>query len=124
MKGKLSMLVILVVLGTGSVSAKNKSEKFEVKGNCGLCEKRIEKAALSTEGVSRADWNKDTKMMDLVFDDRKTDLQKVETAIARAGYDTPMQKASDEAYDKLPGCCKYDRGDKDMMMDMGACEKQ
>ncbi len=95
MKGKLSMLVILVVLGAGSVFAKSKSEKFEVKGNCESCESRIEKAALSVEGVSKADWNKDTKMMELAFEDSKTDLKKVETAIARAGYDTPMQKASD-----------------------------
>ena len=122
MKGKLSMLVILVILGTGNVFAKSKTEKFEVKGNCESCEKRIETAALSVEGVSKADWNKDTKMMDLVMDDSKTDVMQVETAIAKAGHDTPMQKASDEAYGKLPGCCQYDRSEK-MKKDDTGCEK-
>ena len=74
------------------------------------------------EGVSKADWNKDTKMMDLVMDDSKTDVMQVETAIAKAGYDTPMQKASDEAYGKLPGCCQYDRSEK-MKKDGTGCEK-
>jgi hypothetical protein len=30
-------------------------------------------------------------------------------AIADAGHDTPMHKAKDEVYEKLPACCKYDR---------------
>ena len=30
-------------------------------------------------------------------------------AIAKAGHDTDMHKASKEVYDKLPACCKYDR---------------
>ena len=109
MKTKVLMLATLMMMGAGSLFAKDKTEKFEVKGNCGMCEKRIEKAALSVDGVSKADWNKETKMMELVLDDSKTDVHKAQMAIAKAGYDTKMHKASDEAYDKLPGCCKYDR---------------
>ena len=48
-------------------------------------------------------------MMTVVFDAAKTDAQKVEIAIATIGHDTQTQKASDEAYNKLPSCCKYDR---------------
>ena len=29
--------------------------------------------------------------------------------IEKAGHDTDMHKASDDVYDKLPGCCKYYR---------------
>jgi len=36
---------------------------------------------------------------------------KFKVAIAKVGYDTPHHKASTEVYDKLPGCCKYDRDD-------------
>ena len=50
------------------VFAADKTEKFEVKGNCGMCEKRIEKAALSVDGVLAADWDKETKMIDVKFD--------------------------------------------------------
>ena len=30
-------------------------------------------------------------------------------AVAKVGHDTDMHKATDEAYNKLPSCCKYDR---------------
>jgi copper chaperone CopZ len=109
MKTKVLSLVEMFVFGTFMVFAADKTEKFKVKGNCGMCEKRIEKAALSVDGVSSADWNKESKMMKVVFDNSKTDVHKVHMAIAKAGHDTEMHKAKDEVYNKLPGCCKYDR---------------
>lgn len=86
-------------------------KKFEVKGNCGMCESRIEKAALAVDGVSKADWNQETKMLEVSFDESKTSVNKVQIAIADAGHDTPMHKATNEVYKALPGCCKYDRTD-------------
>jgi mercuric ion binding protein len=74
-----------------------------------MCKARIEKAAKSVEGVQSADWELKTKMITVKFDPAKTDLHKIHMAIAAAGHDTDMHKASDEAYDKLPACCKYDR---------------
>jgi periplasmic mercuric ion binding protein len=107
MKTKVLSLAALFLLGAVSVFAGNKTEKIEVKGNCGMCEKRIEKAALGVDGVSKADWNKETKQMELVFDDTKTDLDKVEVAIAKVGHDTPKHKAPDAVYKAFPECCLY-----------------
>ena len=109
MKTKVMSLVVMFVFGTFMVFAADKSEKFKVKGNCGMCEKRIEKAALSVDGVSKADWSKETKKLEVVFDDAKSDVHKVHMAVAKVGHDTEMHKAKDEVYNKLPGCCKYDR---------------
>jgi periplasmic mercuric ion binding protein len=109
MKTKVLSLVAMFVLGTFTVFAGEKTEKFKVKGNCGMCEKRIEKAANSVDGVSTADWDKESKMIEVAFDDEKTDVHKVHKAIAKAGHDTKMHKAKDEVYSELPGCCKYDR---------------
>lgn len=100
---------VMALMGTQKGFAANKSEKFKVSGNCEMCEKRIEKAALGVTGVAKADWNKDTKEMTVNFDDAKTSLDKVEAAIAKAGHDTPLHKADAKTYDALPGCCKYDR---------------
>ncbi|MGF7138888.1 heavy-metal-associated domain-containing protein [Roseimarinus sediminis] len=111
MKTKILSLVSVFLLGTSMVFAQAKTEKFEVKGNCGMCEKRIEKAAKTVEGVSLADWNKENKMLELSFDESKTTLHKVQMVIAKAGHDTPMHKAKDEVYNKLPDCCKYDRSE-------------
>jgi copper chaperone CopZ len=109
MKTKILSLVTMFLLGAMVVFAKDKSEKFLVNGKCEMCEKRIEMAALSVDGVSKADWNKETKMMEVTLNDSKTDVHKVEMAIAKVGHDTKMHKTSDEVYNELPSCCKYDR---------------
>jgi len=113
MKRRMLSLVTLFLMGTLAVFAGNKTEKVKVYGNCGSCEKRIEKAALSVDGVSKADWNKDTKMMVVTLDDSKTNVENVEKAVAKVGHDTNKFKATDEAYNDLPGCCQYDRTKED-----------
>ena len=117
MKTKVLSLVALFMFGAFAVFAGNKTEKFKVKGTCGTCETRIEKAAKAVDGVATANWDKETKMMDLAFDDSKTDVHKVEMVIANAGHDTEMHRATDKAYNKLPGCCQYERAKTDMKMD-------
>lgn len=109
MKTKGLSLVALFVLGTFTIFAANKTEKFEVSGKCGMCDTRIEKAAKSVEGVSAADWDLKTQMLEVSFDDTKTDVDKIQIAIAKVGHDTGKHKANDEVYDKLPACCKYER---------------
>ncbi len=98
-------------MGNSFLFGQNSTEKFKVYGNCGMCESRIEKAAKSVEGVSSADWNKETKMIEVTFDSSKTDLDSIHKAIAKAGHDTELYRAGDEVYDGLPGCCKYDRAE-------------
>jgi len=87
------------------------TETFKVWGNCGMCKKTIEKS-LKVKGVSSAKWNKDTKMITVVFDSKVINLATIHKKIARAGYDTEMETASDEVYNKLHGCCQYDRKTK------------
>lgn len=103
-------LLGMFLIGTMTLFAGTKTEKIKVNGNCDMCKAKIEKAAKSVSGVSKAEWNKDTKVMTLEFDSDKTTGQDVENAIAAVGYDTQSKKASDASYGKLPGCCKYDRG--------------
>lgn len=109
MKTKVLSLVSMFLLGTSMVFAQAKTEKFEVKGNCGMCESRIEKAAKSVDGVTSADWSQETKMLEVAYDESKTSVNKVQMAIAKVGHDTPMHKAKEEVYEALPGCCMYDR---------------
>lgn len=110
MKTRILSLAMVIGLSTFSLIAQSeKTESFEVAGNCGMCETRIEKAANSVEGVSSADWNKETKMMELSYNPEKSDIHKIHQAIAKVGHDTKMHKAADGVYDKLPGCCKYER---------------
>jgi mercuric ion binding protein len=81
---------------------------FGVRGNCGMCESTIEKAALSVEGVIEAAWDVDKKKIDVSYDDSKTDEMAIHNAIATSGYDTEKLMGNADAYDNLPGCCQYD----------------
>lgn len=109
------ILTGMFVLGSMTLLAQNEqSSKFKVSGKCDMCKARIEKAAKSVEGVTSADWNKETKMIEVTYDGSMTDVHKIQASIADAGHDTEMHKAGDEAYAKLPSCCKYrEDGQKD-----------
>ena len=110
MKAKiLSLLALVLITVTTTTAQTEKKESFKVAGNCGMCETRIEKAAKSVDGVVSADWDKESKMIDVKFNSEKVDIHKVHMAIAKAGHDTKMHKAENEVYNKLPGCCKYER---------------
>jgi len=109
MKARNVVLTIVLLLGVNQLKAQNETEKFRVLGKCDTCEERIEKAAKSVDGVQTADWNRKTKVIEIVFDKKKTNLHKIHMAIVKAGYDTDKHKAKSKAYHHLPGCCKFDR---------------
>lgn len=81
--------------------------KFVVKGNCGMCEARIEKAAKSIAGVTKADWDKTSKNIRVEFDEKQTSLADIKQKIAASGHDTDDIKAQTKVYENLPGCCLY-----------------
>lgn len=89
--------------------SKNKKIEFKVAGNCGMCEKRIEKAAFSVKGVKNAEWHVDDQDIHLLIDETKCSAEDVAKAIAAVGHDTGFVKAKDSVYDKLHGCCNYER---------------
>lgn len=86
----------------------SKTETFKVAGNCGSCKARIEKAA-KINGVDKADWNSNTKMLTLVYNPAKVKTDDVLKNIAAVGHDTDKFKADAKVYNKLPGCCQYER---------------
>jgi hypothetical protein len=109
-----SIAVLAVIFGTTSFAQMNdhskmaatKTETIKVSGNCDQCKARIEKAA-KIDGVSKAEWNKDTKMLSLVYDLSKVKSDDVQKKVAAVGHDTGKYKATDKAYNNLPGCCQY-----------------
>ena len=104
---KKAMLLLAAVLMFSTAEAKTVKTTFEVKGNCGMCQKRIEQAAQKVKGVTSARWNKTTNQLALDYDNKQTSPEKVQQAIAAAGHDCGTFKADNAVYSKLPGCCKY-----------------
>jgi|GEM_PF-199881 copper chaperone CopZ len=82
---------------------------FMVYGNCGMCERRIEGALANVKGVHSADWDMDTKVLTVQYDDAVISLDDIKKKVAEAGHDTDKFRAKDEVYSNLPGCCQYDR---------------
>lgn len=105
---------LLLVFSAFTASAQKKAdptqkkETFKVWGECGMCKKNIEKAAKDS-GATTANWDTDSKQLTITYNTTRTSNQKIQQAIAAAGYDTRDLTADNTAYDKLHECCKYDR---------------
>jgi len=109
----IAMIFLFAIVGltTQAQEKKNKNAKYtiEVNGNCEQCKKRIEKAAYSVSGVKSANWNVESHQLSLILNEDKATILDVKKAIANVGHDTDEVKATDEVYDKLHSCCKYER---------------
>ncbi len=111
---KIIILICVLFVGISTEAQKKKKNAkliLEVDGVCGMCKKRIEKAALKTKGVKFASWNVQSHELMVIIDERKTNEVKVCENLANAGHDTKKAKASKEAYDALHECCKYRNGE-------------
>ncbi len=101
-------LFVQVAFAQSTASSKVKSAQFKVLGNCGMCKKTIETAALSANATT-ASWDPKTDQLSITFKNKKSSPDAIQKAVALAGYDNAGYKANDAAYSQLPGCCQYDR---------------
>ena len=88
--------------------AQTKTETFNESGNCGMCKARIEKTAKAA-GATEASWDESTKNLTVTYSSSTTNTAKIQKEIAEVGHDNVGFKSTSEVYNKLPGCCKYDR---------------
>ena len=110
----IALMLYFAIFTTTRLNAQSKNkqtETFKVWGNCGMCEKTIEKS-LKVKGISSAEWNKDTKMITIVFNPKQITLPTIHKKIASVGYDTELETANDEVYNNLHSCCQYERKNK------------
>ncbi|WP_299012564.1 cation transporter [uncultured Polaribacter sp.] len=106
---------------------KNAKITMEVDGICGMCKTRIEKAALKTKGVKFAIWDVKSHQLNLIMDERKTDVSTVQKNIMAVGHDIVLEKgkkliAAEEAYASVHPCCKY-RDEKIVLDHEGGVKK-
>jgi len=105
----LGMMLLVAILSAQAQTNKNAKYTIEVNGNCEQCQKRIQKAAFSVAGVKTAVWSIETHKLDLTINEEKTTIDAVKNAVAKVGHDTDNVKATNEDYDNLHMCCKYER---------------
>lgn len=73
---------------------------------CDMCKKKIEDYLKYEEGVTKVAVNPKLKKTTVTYLTDRTNLENIKTAIANVGYDAEEIKATKDAYDKLPACCK------------------
>ena len=93
--------------GTEMTVANEQHALMKVGGSCEMCTGRIEKTAKDVPGVTLASYDLASEELHFHFDGTKTNVETVSKALAAAGHDTDKDKASDDVYNALPGCCKY-----------------
>ena len=109
---KIYLLILIAFISSYSFAQtqelKKKEITFKVAGNCEMCKSRIEES-LDVKGVKFAEWNQKTQMCNVIYDPRKISEEAIHQTIAKIGHDTEKEKAKDDTYDNLHGCCHYER---------------
>lgn len=110
--------LIIICLIAFTCSCKNESStqqtntvtttQFKVWGNCEMCKETIE-GALKVDGISKANWDTETKQIQVTYDSARITLDQIQKMIAASGYDTEKYKSDETAYHNLPECCQYER---------------
>jgi len=85
--------------------AKNITSRIEVKANCKICKEKIEKT-LDIPGISHADWNKETKILTVRYNDKKVSLDDIHSMISKIGYSTNKVNANTMSQAQLMKCCQ------------------
>ncbi|MEZ4738856.1 MAG: heavy-metal-associated domain-containing protein [Flavobacteriales bacterium] len=85
-----------------------KTISLRIDGDCPMCEERIERVAF-VKNEAEVDWVVETHLARVTFDSTRTSLDAIMQRVAHAGYDNELYLAPKQAYDKLPGCCQYER---------------
>ena len=110
---KILLIIGILCIGISSeAQEKNKNAKisFEVNGICEMCKERIE-STLDVKGVTFASWSEETHICNVTFNSNKISEKEIHQLLAAKGHDTPICRASDEAYNNLHHCCHYVRKD-------------
>lgn len=113
---RLFSLTALLAAVTTITFAQSKTSSFQVSGNCGMCKTRIEKAAKEA-GATDAKWEASTQELTVTYSSTTTNDAKIQEKIAAVGHDNAGFKATMDVYNKLPGCCKYDKAAASDKMD-------
>lgn len=113
MKRTICTLILAMFTGMVTLLAQslNTSEiQFVTLGNCAICKIRIETKLSHTTGIVFAEWDYNTDVTTVQYNNEETDAFQIMHAIADTGHDTEWYPAPDSMYALLIGsCCEYER---------------
>ncbi len=73
---------------------------------CDMCKGKIEKALFKQQGISSVKVDVKKKTTTVTWMPDRTNIENIKTMIANVGYDADDVTADEDAYKRLPACCK------------------
>jgi mercuric ion binding protein len=73
---------------------------------CETCGDKFNKDLYNEDGIKRVDVDSKANTITVIYDTRKTDIDKIRLLISKLGYDADELKADPVGVAKLDGCCK------------------
>lgn len=101
-------MMFFLVLGFSTFAQGKQEATIMTSAECDMCKETIEKALVYTKGVKSANLDVESKKVTVVYNSKKTNLDKIKAVISKVGYDADELSADKEAYKNLPSCCKKD----------------
>ena len=111
---KLTLLALLVMVGS-SFGQTKPVQKVIIKTPTILCEEcqtKLENYLKREPGIMALKVDYKRKITTVTFMTDRNNIEQLKTAISNAGYDADEITADEEAYKKLPKCCRSGDGKK------------
>lgn len=105
-----NIIYIFLLLISIGLSAQEKTETLNVKGNCNMCKERIENAVKELP-TAKGNYDLESNTLTVIFNFESTSLDAIAKNIAKVGHDNDLYSAEKSVYENLPGCCLYTRDD-------------
>lgn len=110
-----TILVCTILLLLSFFSNSNAERRYDIKtvtidisGNmiCHVSVGIIEKKLKRAKGIESFEIDRTEKKITVRYDDTKTNLEKIEKVLTKAGFKANDKDADMMGYDSLPDCCK------------------
>ncbi|MDP6143897.1 MAG: heavy metal-associated domain-containing protein [Candidatus Marinimicrobia bacterium] len=102
-----ALLVGCSVPGSASGNANVSAVKIGLPtAQCGMCQQTIQEGLEALDGVQLAYVNLNEAKVMIKYNRTKLDVSDLEQTISKTGYQASDVPADENAYSKLPTCCK------------------
>ena len=108
-----NIILLGLILFVGTSFAQDKKPKtrtieFKTTAICEACKERIEDELNYTKGIVFAELDLDTKIVQVKFKTKFMNEDRVKAIVANIGYNAGDTKRNEDAFNKLPKCCRIE----------------
>lgn len=107
------LVLIFILISLQSLAQKKPIEvrngyqiEIQTSAICEMCKYTLEKDLTFEKGVKDATLNLGNKVLTILYNPQKTDVQTLRKRITKVGYHADTLARDAQAYENLPMCCK------------------